>query len=161
METKRVAFGIAAGLAVLAVTVVTFATAEEKPAPTSAMIVMQPMKLDTHPMQSLMPNAEACAVRISASGQDAQTVVTIGDGDSEMLSCVEFVEAAPLETLPGSIGLIYDVESGPGSSFRGAVILTPDADTGTWQLNEAYSGDLTLNADYPDLNALEEALRAR
>lgn len=129
--------------------------AEEMP-----LVVIQPVTLDAHPMSSFMPNAQGCAVDISSGSGTPQRVITVGEGESEMLSCLRFVEAGPLPALGTSIALIYDFESGPNRTFRGAVILTRDEESGHWYRNESHEGVLSVSGAYPSLSALREGSKS-
>ena len=122
------------------------------------VIVVAPVTLDEHPQAAMMPNATGCAVDIDDGEGPAQRVITVGEGETETLSCAGFVAAGPLP-IPHSLGLIYDLESGPGSTFRGAVILTQD-ESGTWSVSEEQP-DLVVNAEYGDLDSLRAALTAQ
>lgn len=124
----------------------------------SPVIVVAPVTLDAHPQAAMMPNATGCAVDIDDGDGPAQRVITVGEGETETLSCVDFVAAGPLP-IPHSLGLIYDFESGPGSTFRGAVILTQDK-AGSWSVSKDQP-DLVVNADIGDLDSLRAALKAQ
>lgn len=124
-----------------------------------ALLVVAPVKLAPHPQGAMMPNGTGCAVDIDDGQRPAQRVITVGAGQTETLSCVRFVAAGPLPS-PRSIGLIYDLESGPGSTFRAAVIMTQDEETGLWSMNEDRT-DLIVNGDIADLDSLRAALSAR
>lgn len=128
-------------------------------ADTGDLLVVVPVTLDAHPQGDLMPNATGCAVDIDDGRGKAQRVITVGEGETEALSCVGFVAAGPLP-LPNSLGLIYDFESGPGSVFRGALIVTQDVATGDWSVSDDQP-DLVINADIADLDSLRRALEAQ
>jgi hypothetical protein len=130
-----------------------------KAADTPELLVVVPVTLDAHPQAAMLPNATACAVDIDDGQGEVQRVITVGEGETETLSCVDFVAAGPLP-LPHSLGLIYDFESGPGSVFRGALILTQDSETGVWSMN-GDQPDLVVNADIADLDSLRSALAAQ
>lgn len=125
----------------------------------SGLIVVVPVTLDAHPQAAMMPNATGCAVDIDDGQHPAQRVITVGEGETETLSCVRFVAAGPVP-LPDSLGLIYDFESGPGSVFRGALIVTQDKETGAWAINNDQP-DVVVNADIADLDSLRSALGAQ
>lgn len=147
---------ILAVLAALALPVSAIAGTESQQG--DALIILEPVTLETHPMQQLLPNARGCAVRLRQGIGDPQDIVTVGAGESEMLSCVKFVEAAELPLEVPSIGLIYTFESGPNSSFDAAVILSRDPVSGEWYRNEDYEGDLTVNSAFDTINALTQEI---
>lgn len=120
------------------------------------LVVIVPVTLDAHPQASVIPYATGCAVDIDDGQHPTQRVITVGEGETETLSCAGFVAAGPLP-LPHSLGLIYDFESGPGSVFRGALVLSQDTETGKWSVNEDMP-DVVVNADIADLDSLRSAL---
>ncbi|MDO5643590.1 MAG: hypothetical protein Q4G26_14550 [Paracoccus sp. (in: a-proteobacteria)] len=151
----------ALGGAVAVVSALSAPVAAESLRPPEApeLLVITPVTLEAHPQGELMPNATGCAVDIDDGHAPAQRVITVGAGETETLSCVGFVAAGPIP-LPHALGLIYDFESGPGMTFRGALILSHDTETGAWSVNEDYP-DLAVNADIADLTGLRAALEAR
>lgn len=157
LMSGRLALG---GAAAILLAGVGLAAAEAtKAAETPKLLVVVPVTLDAHPQAAMMPNATACAVDIDDGQGEAQRVITVGEGETETLSCVGFVAAGPLP-LSHSLGLIYDFESGPGSVFRGALILSQDSETGVWTMNNDQP-DLVVNADIADLDSLRGALEAQ
>lgn len=154
IQSVAVAIGVLVASALLA-------SAENHARATEPMVVVVPMVLEEHPFKDYLPNATACGVTISGGSETPQEIVTVGEGESETLSCVSLIEAGPLPELDGSIGLIYDFESGPNSVFRGAVILSRDAETGQWFRNESFAGELTTNSDVESLSALRQQLAAQ
>jgi len=135
--------------------------AESENSTSGTLVILEPLKLDSHPMQSLLLNAQGCAVRLRIGTGPAQQVTTVGAGESEMLSCINFIEAGMLPLSELSVGLIYMVESGPGSTFNAAVIVSRDPDSGQWYRNETYEGELTINSDVRTIDELVGGLLNR
>lgn len=125
------------------------------------LVLLRPYKLEVHPKADLMPNAVGCAVIIEDETAYSQNIVTVGEGESETLSCHKFVEAGLLPSIADSIGLIYEFESGPNSIFPGAVIISRDPKSGDWYRNEEVEGNLTVNSAYPSIEKLRNALQIR
>lgn len=122
------------------------------------LVVLVPVFVEPHPQSDLLPNARGCAVQIDKGDGRTQVIVTVGEGETETLSCVSFVAAGRLPELGDAIGLIYTFESGPRSVFDGAVILGRDAESGDWFVDDDVPGGLTVNGDYPTLESLRQAL---
>lgn len=125
------------------------------------ILLLQPYKTDLHPSHDMMPNGVACGVKISIGNTVPQDIITVGEGESETLSCLDFVEAGLLRGSGRSLGLIYDFESGPNLVFRGAVILSWREDEKSWFRNEDYEGVLTVNSAIDSLDALRSAISMR
>jgi hypothetical protein len=78
-----------------------------------------------------------CGVRVSAAGAPEATLVTVGRGPLEALSCDRLREAGDIPARAGErrVALIYDARS-PNAASRAVAILTNDGSAG-WRLDEA------------------------
>lgn len=151
--------GLAFCAAALAVMLPATTAETTQAADTFDLLVVVPVRLDAHPQGAMMPNGIGCAIDIDDGQGPAQRVITVGEGETELLSCLRFVAAGPLPQ-PRSLGLIYDFESGPGRTFRAALIASQDSETGAWSMDEERL-DLIVNGDIADLESLRSALESQ
>ncbi|MGH1439093.1 MAG: hypothetical protein ACRBBR_03185 [Cellvibrionaceae bacterium] len=113
------------------------------------------------PIETPFYNSYRCGLVFIADEGARDTLITVGVGMTEVLSCDGLIEMGTLEDGNGTkhLGMIYHFRS-PNVDFKGPLVVSMNAKDNSWYVNEKLSADASATEAITTINALKNKIKA-
>lgn len=113
------------------------------------------------PIETPFYNSYRCGLVFISDEGARDTLITVGVGMTEVLSCDGLIEMGTLEDGNGTkhLGMIYHFRS-PSVDFKGPLVVSMNAKDNSWYVNEKLSTDASATEAITTINALKNKIKA-
>ena len=140
------------------------------PVPTASKLIGQPQAIifpdkslvDLQSMEVQLADKVGCAVALSQDGGPAQTIITIGEGETEVLTCGKLKAAGHVPSALGAqrIALLYETYA-PHAEVLQPVILERSGKGATWELNAQLAQKIGEDGDLTSIRKIRVWISAK
>jgi len=113
------------------------------------------------PMETPFYSSYHCGLVFISDEGARDTLITVGVGMTEVLSCDGLIELDTLEDGNGTkhLGMIYHFRS-PNVDFKGPLVVSMNAKDNSWYVNEKLSSDASASEAITTIKALRDKIKA-